>query len=123
VSAGRSASSKKRLNAPPLLALVLILFNLHLPASINESVGLLGSATGGVALFASRIVMFSFRVAFNLTIGIAVIAGDPDSLDRRHPHRPVSDGRAGYGVASGFQHDLLDHHNGWLHLADALNPF
>jgi hypothetical protein len=60
-------------------------------------------------------------VAFNLTVGIAVIAGDPDSLGRRHPHRPVSDGRAGYGVASGFEHNLLDHHNGRLHLVDALN--
>jgi len=57
----------------PLLALALILFNLHLPASIEESLGLLGSATGGVALFASGIVLFSFRVAFNLTAGVAVI--------------------------------------------------
>jgi malonate transporter and related proteins len=58
----------------PLLALVLILFNLHLPASIEESLQLLGSATGGVALFASGIVLFAFHVAFNLTVGVAVIA-------------------------------------------------
>jgi len=38
-----------------LLALVLILFNQHFPASIEDSLRLLGSATGGVALFASGI--------------------------------------------------------------------
>jgi malonate transporter and related proteins len=58
----------------PLLALVLILFNLHFPASIRESLLLLGSATGGVALFASGIVLFSFRAAFNLTVGVSLIA-------------------------------------------------
>lgn len=57
----------------PLLALVLILFNLHFPASIRESLLLLGNATGGVALFASGIVLFSFRAAFNLTVGVSVI--------------------------------------------------
>jgi len=57
-----------------LLALVLILFNQHFPASIEDSLRLLGSATGGVALFASGIVLFLRRVAFNLTVGVAVIA-------------------------------------------------
>jgi malonate transporter and related proteins len=58
----------------PLLALVAVLFNLNSPASIEDSLRLLGSATGGVALFASGIVMFSFHVALNLTVGVAVIA-------------------------------------------------
>jgi malonate transporter and related proteins len=58
----------------PLLALVLILFNLHFPESIEDSFRLLGGATGGVALFASGVVLYSFRVAFNLTVGSAVIA-------------------------------------------------
>ena len=57
-----------------LLALVLILFNQHFPASIEDSLRLLGSATGGVALFASGIVLFLRRVAFNLSVGVAVIA-------------------------------------------------
>jgi hypothetical protein len=35
---------------------------------------LLGSATGCVALFWSGIVMCSFRAAFNLTVGVSVIA-------------------------------------------------
>jgi len=58
----------------PMPALVLILFNLHLPVSIEQSFRLLGGATGGVAMFAAGIVLFSFRVAFNLTVGVAVIA-------------------------------------------------
>jgi malonate transporter and related proteins len=57
----------------PLLALVMILFNLHFPASIEESLQLLGNATGGVALFASGIVLFSFHVAFNRTVGASVV--------------------------------------------------
>ena len=58
----------------PLLALALILCNLHFPKSLEDSLELLGSATGGVALFASGIVVYSFRVAFNLTVGVAAIA-------------------------------------------------
>jgi malonate transporter and related proteins len=58
----------------PLLALALILFNLHFPQSLEDSLRLLGGATGGVALFASGIVLYSFRVVFSLTVGIAVIA-------------------------------------------------
>jgi hypothetical protein len=58
----------------PLLALVLILLNLHLPDSLEESLRLLGGATGGVALFASGIVLFAFHVSFNLTVGVAIIA-------------------------------------------------
>ena len=58
----------------PLLALVLVLFNLHFPASVQDSLQLLGRATGGVALFASGIVLFSRRVAVNLTVGVSVIA-------------------------------------------------
>jgi malonate transporter and related proteins len=58
----------------PLLALVLVLSNLHFPASVEDSLRLLGNATGGVALFASGIVLFSFRVVFNLSVGVAVTA-------------------------------------------------
>jgi hypothetical protein len=47
-----------------------ILFNLHLPASIEESLQPLGGATGGFAQFAP-------------------------SLVHRHPCCPVSEGRAG----------------------------
>lgn len=53
--------------------MALVLFNLHLPASIRDSLALLGSATGRVALFASGIVLFWFHVAFNFTVGVAVL--------------------------------------------------
>jgi len=58
----------------PILALVLVLLNLHFPAYIQDSLMLLGRATGGVALFASGIVLYSRRVAVNLTVGVSVIA-------------------------------------------------
>ena len=58
----------------PMLALVLVFFDLQFPESIRESLLLLGSATGGVALFASGIVLYSFRAAFNSTVGVSVIA-------------------------------------------------
>jgi malonate transporter len=75
----RAGEHTKHTLRPPvvwaaLLALVLILFNLHFPASMEDSLRLLGSATGGVALFASGIVLYLRRVAFNLTVGVAVIA-------------------------------------------------
>lgn len=54
--------------------MVPVLANLHFPASVEDSLRLLGSATGGVALFASGIVLFSFRVTFNLSVGVAVTA-------------------------------------------------
>lgn len=58
----------------PLLALVLILFNLHFPESIKRSLGLLGGATGGVAMFSAGVVLYSFHVVANLTVGIATVA-------------------------------------------------
>lgn len=58
----------------PILALILLLCDLHLPAQIRSSLQLLGGATGGVALFASGIILFSFQVVFNRTIAIAILA-------------------------------------------------
>jgi predicted permease len=58
----------------PILALVLVLFNLHFSPSVQDSLLLLGRATGGVALFASGIVLFSRRVAVNFTVGVSVVA-------------------------------------------------
>ena len=56
----------------PLLALALILCNLHFPEPVRDSLRLLGSATGGVALFASGIVLFSFHVSLNLNVCVNV---------------------------------------------------
>lgn len=58
----------------PLLALVLVICNLQFPAVIKDSLLLLGRATGGVALFASGIVLFSRRVMLNIAVTLSVIA-------------------------------------------------
>lgn len=58
----------------PLLALVLVICNLRFPAAIEDSFLLLGRATGGVALFASGIVLFSRRVVLNTAVTLSVIA-------------------------------------------------
>ncbi|RBN33990.1 permease [Lawsonia intracellularis] len=58
----------------PLLALVFIVFNIQFPTSINDSLTLLGKATGGVALFASGIVLFAQRVTLNFPVVISVIS-------------------------------------------------
>lgn len=58
----------------PILALVLLLCDLHIPAQIRSSLQLLGGATGGVALFASGIILYSFHVALTRTIAVAVVA-------------------------------------------------
>jgi malonate transporter len=47
----------------PVLALVLVLAGLSFPATIVNAMKLLGSATTGVALFASGIVLFALRIA------------------------------------------------------------
>lgn len=58
----------------PILALILLLCNLHIPMQIRSSLQLLGGATGGVALFASGIILFSYHVAFNRAIAIIILA-------------------------------------------------
>lgn len=58
----------------PLLALVLIVMNIGFPAEITDSLNLLGRATGGVALFASGIVLFSRRVSISFPVVLAVAA-------------------------------------------------
>jgi malonate transporter and related proteins len=56
----------------PLLALVLVLVGVKPWRPIQESLFLLGQSTGGVALFASGIILFSRRVALSLPTGISV---------------------------------------------------
>lgn len=58
----------------PISALVLLLCDLHIPTQIRSSLQLLGGATGGVALFASGIILYSFHVAFNRTIAMAIFS-------------------------------------------------
>lgn len=58
----------------PLLALILLLLNLHIPEQIRSALQLLGGTTGGVALFASGIILYSYHVVINRTVVLAVLA-------------------------------------------------
>jgi malonate transporter and related proteins len=58
----------------PVAALALVLLNVQFPKAIRNALMLLGGATGGVALFASGIVLFSRRVVLNRTVAVSVLA-------------------------------------------------
>ncbi|HEV2438726.1 MAG TPA: AEC family transporter [bacterium] len=58
----------------PVLALLFNLAGVQIPAPIRASLALLGQATGGVALFASGIVLCSRRVAVNLPVVASTLA-------------------------------------------------
>lgn len=58
----------------PVLALILLLFNIHIPKDIRSSMQLLGGATGGVALFASGVILYSYRVKINLPVIVSLIS-------------------------------------------------
>lgn len=58
----------------PLLALVFVLLKIKFPSPFISSFDLLGKATGGVALFASGVVLFSYKVRFNKTVLTTVFA-------------------------------------------------
>lgn len=56
----------------PALAIVLVIADIHVPVAITKSLNLLGQATAGVALFASGIVLYSYRVKLSLPVVITV---------------------------------------------------
>jgi len=58
----------------PILAIVLVLAGIHFPKPISGSLYLLGQANGGVALFATGIVLYSRRVAISLPLCVSVFA-------------------------------------------------
>lgn len=58
----------------PLLALGIVLLKIKFPSVLINSFDLLGKATGGVALFSSGIVLYSYKVAFNKLIVLSVVA-------------------------------------------------
>jgi malonate transporter len=58
----------------PILAFIIMLTGIHLAPQIRLSFDLLGKATGGVALFASGIVLYSRRVSFGLPVAISTVA-------------------------------------------------
>lgn len=58
----------------PILALVLSMFHIKFPSAALNAFDLLGKTTGGVALFASGIILFSFKIKINLEVILTVIA-------------------------------------------------
>lgn len=58
----------------PVFALILLLSGLELPPQTSESFALLAKTTGGIALFASGIILFSRKVGFTVAVGVSVIA-------------------------------------------------
>lgn len=58
----------------PLSAFVLVIFNFKVPLQFHDSFTLLGNVTGGVALFASGIILYSQKVSFSLPVIINVIS-------------------------------------------------
>jgi malonate transporter len=58
----------------PLAGSVLVICDIRFPSVVEHSLMLLGHATGGVALFASGIVLFSRRVAADIFVTVSVVA-------------------------------------------------
>lgn len=57
----------------PILAFILLLTGVKIPTEIRSSMQLLGDATGGVAMFASGIILYSFHVTLNTTVALSVV--------------------------------------------------
>ncbi|MGZ8389327.1 MAG: AEC family transporter [Rhodoplanes sp.] len=58
----------------PILAFAMMLLGISIPDPIRQSMNLLGHATGGVALFASGVILYSQRVSFSLPTLISTVS-------------------------------------------------
>ena len=58
----------------PLLAIVVVLLNVHPPAVVSSSLNLLGSTVGGISLFASGIILQSQKLTVSLPAAISSVA-------------------------------------------------
>ncbi|WP_202304364.1 AEC family transporter [Dryocola clanedunensis] len=58
----------------PVLALLLVILNVHIPETVAMALGLLGKATGGLALFSAGIVLYSRSILITVPTIITVIA-------------------------------------------------
>ena len=52
----------------------MMLLGISIPDAIRQSMNLLGHATGGVALFASGVILYSQRISFSLPTLISTVA-------------------------------------------------
>ncbi|MEY1578071.1 AEC family transporter [Providencia manganoxydans] len=57
----------------PVLAFIILILDFEIPENILKSLKLLGTTTGGIALFSTGIILYSQKVTFNLTILTSVI--------------------------------------------------
>lgn len=58
----------------PVVALILVLMDIHIPETVSMSPGLLGKASGGLALFAAGIVLYTRSIVITSATIITVIA-------------------------------------------------
>jgi predicted permease len=58
----------------PVLAVILVFAGVEIPATLDKSLALLGQATGGLALFAAGIVLYSRKIKFSTATIVSVIA-------------------------------------------------
>jgi malonate transporter len=58
----------------PLLAITLVLLNIHLPAVVSSSLRLLGSTVGGISLFASGIILQSQKLVVSRSAAVSSVA-------------------------------------------------
>lgn len=58
----------------PVVALILVLMDIHIPETVLMSLGLLGKASGGLALFAAGIVLYTRSIVITSATIITVIA-------------------------------------------------
>jgi len=58
----------------PVLAVILVFAGVTIPGPLDKSFALLGQATGGLALFAAGIVLFSRKIEISLACVLSVIS-------------------------------------------------
>ena len=58
----------------PVVALILVLMDIHIPETVSMSLGLLVKASGGLALFAAGIVLYTRSIVITSATIITVIA-------------------------------------------------
>jgi malonate transporter and related proteins len=58
----------------PLLAITLVLLNIHVPTTVSSSLRLLGSTVGGISLFASGIILQSQKLVVSRSAAVSAVA-------------------------------------------------
>jgi malonate transporter and related proteins len=59
---------------PPVLGFVLVLWNIRIPPIFDHGLSLLGQASGGVALFASGIMLAAYKIKIDWSVMLLVLS-------------------------------------------------